>query len=609
VFIMGCVLGLTVHAAQSVPAPAATKQPFLLEALVDFPDDAVVAGRALTPQDLDAMMAKLAELGIRRVSWAYYGDGHGGFLNPVDFTDGEPYQSDEKSEWQYFDATYRLLVNPLKVAVEAGHRHGLEVYAYYKPYETGPGIMFPAGSPLAKKWGLLDCLGGRLTWMDPFVRDHPQLRIKRRGDDLPAWAATAPIHRIRLTKKDAMPTRLTAEHLQIWTSPNNYRYTRKPVKFTFRETVEPAPREVRDQQGNVLTRQGDSVRVITLSGLDLTDKFVAITTDFAGGAADFVNSGLALLTVFDALGREIPGTFASGGAVWAGNLVSLREGGLMFDFGWGATPVLLDAPNGAAERGSTADLPLDAADTHGKQGFIAFTRGRNAYLPGALCETEPEVRAFWLRCIDEMIAAGVDGVDFREENHSTHTDHPEDYGFNEAILAKARTRPGDLMANVAAVRGEAYTDFLRACHQRLAKAGRAMRYNLQMDFFRPNPPASRRLAYPANIHFEWQRWIDEGFLDGAILRFFSLPFNTLFDDGITQDMIAHAQRRGIPLTVNRYVGTPADKLSAEVQRVKHDGRFAGFIFYEVSAYISYGASPGEAVVKYPPVLQATTDAR
>lgn len=595
--------------AAAAPAVAGPKAPFMLEALVDFPDDVVVAGRALTPLDLDAMMARLAGLGIRRVSWAYYGDGHGGFLYPAGFTDGEPYQGDARSEWKLYGETYRGLGNPLKVAVEAGHRHGLEVYAYFKPYETGPGMIFPAGSSEAQKWGLLDCIGGRLTWMDPFVRDHPNLRIKRRTDDLPASAGSTAIQTIRLTKQDAKPTRLTAEHLQIWTSDRNYRFERKPVKFTFQDSVEPSPREVRDHQGRVLTRRGDPVRVLTLGGLDLRDNFVAVTTDFTDAKADFVNSGLALMTALDAHGREIVGTFASGGAIWAGPLVDLGEGGLMFDYGWGAAPVVLDAPRARLKPGSSADLPLDAADTNGKQGFIAFARGRNAYLPGALCETEPAVQAFWLGCLDEMIAAGVDGVDFREEGHSTHTDHPADYGFNDVVLAKARARPGDLLANIAAVRGEAYTEFLRACHRRLAAAGKPMRYNLQVDFFRPNPPASRLLAYPANLSFDWPRWIDEGIVDAAILRFFSLPFSSLFEDQIVQDMIARAQRRGLPLTVNRYVETPGAGLAGEVQRVKQDGRFQGFIFYEVASYLRFGPNPGECIIKYDPVKQAAAAVR
>ena len=162
-----------------------------------------------------------------------------------------------------------------------------------------------------------------------------------------------------------------------------------------------------------------------------------------------------------------------------------RKGGLIFDYGWGAAPVTLDAPNGS-----------------GKSGFIAFTRGRNAFLPAALCETEPQVQEFWLACLEEMIAAGADGVDFREDNHSTHTDWPEDYGFSPAVVARCQGRPGTLLEKVAEVRGEAYTEFLHKCKKRLAASGKRMRYHLQVDFLRPSPPPARRLAYPANLRFE-----------------------------------------------------------------------------------------------------------
>lgn len=556
-----------------------------LEALVDFPDDALTSGRTLTPSDIEALMARLKELGIRRVSWGYYGDGHGGMLNPSGFA--EAYDGG----WKHYADTYRTLVNPLKVAVKAGHRHGLEVYAYFKPYETGAGMTLPDGSPQARDWGLLDSIGGKLCWMFPFVRERPELRIQRRRDDLPAWATTAAVASIRLTGKDAAPTRITGDHIQIWTSANNWQYKPAAVKFAFSDTIEPATRESRDYRGNLLTSKGDPVRVLTLSGLNLTDKYILVTTDFADGPGGFANSGLALMTALDERGREIPGVFASGSALWIESLVDFRKGGLLFDCGFGAEAVTLDVPN-----------------TDGKQGLIAFARGRNAYLTGALCETEPEVQEFWIRCLDEMIAAGVDGVDFREESHSTHTDYPEDYGFNPAILKECGDLKGAaLLAKIAAVRGNAYTEFLRTCKHRLAQAGKRMRYNLQLDFFRPNPPPERRLAYPANIRFDWPRWVAEGLMDEAILRVFALPLTTIYEDAIAQDMIARCQKRSIPICVNRYVGPAGDNLSAELQRVRADGRFCGFIFYEVNAYIKFGPQPGSCAVSSPSVARAAAE--
>jgi len=205
----------------------------------------------------------------------------------------------------------------------------------------------------------------------------------------------------------------------------------------------------------------------------------------------------------------------------------------------------------------------------------------------------------------------VDGVDFREENHSTHTDFPQDYGFNDVVLEKARARPGDLRQNIAAVRGEAYTEFLRRCKQRLTKAGKRMRYNLQLDYFRPDPPPQRLLAYTLNLNFDWRRWIEEGLMDEAILRPFALPLSAVFDDAVAQEMIARCQAKSIPLTVNRYVSQSkaGDGLSAEVQRVRRDGRFRGFIFYEVYEYIKFGPKPGDCEVSAPAVAAAAASLR
>ncbi len=198
---------------------------FALEAMVDFPDDASsFAAEPISEAHIDAMMRRLVECGVRRVSWGYYGDGHGGCFIPAPVLEGPG------NHWSRAE-TYHRLGNPLRVAVEAAHRHGLELYGYYKPYETGISSVLPEGSPEAQRWGRLAHIGGRLAWMDRFVLDRPDLRIRRRTDDLPADVLTRPIHALRLVKKDDSPTRVTREHLQILASPLNYLYREVPVDF------------------------------------------------------------------------------------------------------------------------------------------------------------------------------------------------------------------------------------------------------------------------------------------------------------------------------------------------------------------------------------------
>ena len=534
---------------------------FMLEALVDFPDDAMAASQPVTPAHIDALMRRLAESGVRRVSWASYGDGHGGYFLPDGYN----------ASWTCYARTLDILGDPLRVAVEAGHRYGMEVYGYFKPYETGPAIVFPEGSPEARAYGRLWQQGGYLTWLDPFVVRHPELRIRRHPDTAPGNSEKS-IGAIQLMKKDDTPTRVTGDHLQIWGSDLNYRYRRLPLDFRVEESVAPAPRDVWDMDGRLITPAGKPVRILTLSGFRLTDRYVLVTTDFQDGPADFENTGVDMMTALDENGREIPGVFATGGAIWAGDRVDFRNWGLVYDYGWARKPIRLDEPNSA----SAETIGYGS----GRKGLIAFTADRNTYLPGALCETEPTVQAYWLTWIREMIAAGVDGVDFRVENHSTHTDFPEEYGYNDIILERAAARcPSDPLSVVAEVRGEAYTAFLKESSTLLRAHGRTVRVNLNIDFFRPDPPPGRLPAYPLNIRFDWIKWVEAGLMDAAILRFFHLPFECLFEDPVARDMIDACRSRSIPLTVNRYINADYE---AEFHRVRRDGRFDGFVLYETA---------------------------
>ena len=168
--------------------------------------------------------------------------------------------------------------------------------------------------------------------------------------------------------------------------------------------------------------------------------------------------------------------------------MDFRSWGLVFDHGWGKVPIKLDAPNAA-----------------GKDGLIAFHRGRSEYLSGALCETEPPVQNFWLSCITEMLDAGVDGIDIRGKNHSTHTEYSGDYGFNDVVIEQCQRRGDASDDTVAQVRREACTDFLRRAKQLISARGKRLRYNLNVEYFGGDAPTNRLLAFPANLHFDWKR--------------------------------------------------------------------------------------------------------
>jgi hypothetical protein len=184
-----------------------------------------------------------------------------------------------------------------------------------------------------------------------------------------------------------------------------------------------------------------------------------------------------------------------------------------------------------------------------------------------------------------MLDAGVDGIDFRVENHSTHTDFPFDYGYNPVVLERLSDPTDPNPAEVARVRGEAYTEFLRKARARIKNRGKAMRINLQADYLRPDPPLSRLLAFPANLELQWKCWINEGLADQAIFRFVNFQFDEILEDEAAREIIAHCNRRKVPILFNRYV-THGD-LPSEVERIRKDGRFCGFIFYETCCFLEY----------------------
>lgn len=539
---------------------------FRLEALCDFIDDAFASSTPITSEHIDDMMRQFRQLGITRVSWAYYADERGGHILPYDHNSDDDFIRKAANAQD----NYRQLGNPLKRAVEAGHKHGIEVFAYFKPYEMGGGLWYPDGAPEAQQHGRIQKVGGRQAWFDPFVLKNPELRIKRRTDDIPPDNANVPISSITLRKADDSPTRIKREHLQIWVSEDNYLYEQLDVAFDLSESIEIAKHDVSNLSRDVLTRKGDKIRIITISGLNLTQPYILVTTDYAEGDGDFVNTAVDMMRVYDKNGRELIGVYSNGSAIYNAHRVDFRNWGVMFDHGYGCKTSALDNSN-----------------TNGNDGFVAFARGRSEYLDGALCETEPGVQEFWLDCVKAMLDAGVDGVDFRIENHSTHTDFPGDYGYNQVVLDNLSDPSHPDIEEIARVRGDAYTGFLRKSKELLASNGKQMRTNFQMDVLRPVAPRNRQLAYPANMEFQWERWIDEGLLDEAIFRFYALGFEEVLHEEIGQRVIQRCQEHGLPIIFNRYVNQ-GDAVE-EFKQIQKDDRFGGFILYEVYDFVSYEA--------------------
>ncbi|HVA86780.1 MAG TPA: hypothetical protein VNF73_10755 [Candidatus Saccharimonadales bacterium] len=558
--------------------------PFILSTTVDFPDD--LYNGVYTPHLLGELMRFLRSLGMRRVYWLDYGD-----PDPA-----SELWSPMLSQTPYGEASLARLGDPLAAAVQAAHANGLELYAVMKPFAGATTITWPDGSPEASR-GALARIGGRIRDPYAYLGHKPDLRIRRRptatttGHDVPT------IGEIRLVKADAQPTRIGRADLQIWTSETNLAYHRADVGFVLSEQIRQAEQPVVDYFGRVVTLAGTRVRVLRLTGLELTAPFVLVTTTLRGGTPDFHNIASAMVEAIGADGGRLPIVVATRSAT-AHSTRDFRTDGLEFDAGYGPFAIDLDVDNGAPN--ATWSAP--------QGGCVAFALGRNESLAGAPCESEPEVQRIWLAWIERLIRAGVDGVDIRVSAHGTLTDEPAAYGFNAPVIDAYRARfgqepQGDAdLDGVAEVRGAAYTAFLRAARQALRRAGLPMQVHLHTEAFRPSPAHGALMGIPANLRFDWRAWLAEGLVDGATLRTSwyegmgpdeEAALVELLADPIVAETIEASARAGVPLYMNRYAmaggdiraGDRVERYLDDLALAVRDPRLAGFDVYEVSVYL------------------------
>lgn len=536
------------------------QEQFHLSVLVDFIDDALEIH--FTPDKIEQMMKLFQQAGVKRVYWQHYGGARTNFK----FWNG--FSSTQASR----DTLRSLEGNPIRVAARKAKQAGLEIYAVIRPYENGLSRTTPSGSPVASAHPGVEQIGGPVQVLMDFVLQHPEMRIERRKTKIQDNGHRPVIRKIQLIKNDDRPTRLGPADIEIWTSPDNYQYKKREVSFTFSEHVEPASRDF-VSFGKIKTAAGTPVRVLTLAGLNLTDKYVLLTTGHKQGSGDFRNLATEIIKAYDLNGKQIPTSVATSYATWNPHR-NFRTNGLAFDTGFGSTEVTLDIDNSA-----------------GKGGFVAICGEKNEYLPASLCEAYPEVRQFWLRMVQECLDAGVDGVDLRVQCHSSWTDDPFEYGFNPPIVAQYKQRYGvDILHDdydadkLADLRGEYYTRFVRSTSSMVRGAGKQMQVHINTDLL--SPTYSKRVnpfTYPRNISFDWEKWLAEGMVDEVTLRSLVLRPDQLSTDAYSQRVIESCRKRGVPLHYNRYlnqVGPTFSHLKREIELIRDDGRFRSFILYE-----------------------------
>jgi hypothetical protein len=548
------------------------RKSFLLSATVDFGDD--ISDGPYTYELMDELMTTLKSMGVRRVNWQYFGD-----TDPDSYWFGDEFRLGAE---KYGQITLKKMGDAFLAAVPAAHKHGLEIYGVLRPNEFGYAGTFPEGSPEVEDARGIDRIGGTVRWAMPFIRRHPHMRLRRRPYKAPPDLESIPVRKIRLLKKDDSPTRIRKEHLQVWTSPANYRYERRDVEFTLKEAVEPAPREVRDHYGALVTAKGAPVRTLTMEGLDLPDKYILVTTTFKDQEGDFTNTPMAMVEAYGPDPEPLPITVAIRMGLWGPpSPRDFRTYGLEFDHGFGAFEGQLDEDNTARVEG--VHYTVGPSD-----GIIAFARGKNEYVPVVPCEAYPEIRKLWSGWVDQMLDAGADGVDMRVHSHGNPINERFEYGFNEPLVEEYRKRFGkDLLADdadlglLAQLRGEIFTDFMRDTSRRVRAAGKKMQVHIHTEAWRPDPRPAPMYWMPSNINYEWQSWMREGLFDGILLRG-SADVDT--KDPVALEALDIAKEMGVPVYLNHGV-SQMEQFQADLEATLLDERYAGFNMYETGGLV------------------------
>ena len=566
----------------------ARKSPFILSATVDFPDDVIYG--TYTPELLNRMMVQLKEIGVTRIYWLYYGD-----VEKDSYWAGGNSTLDDPI-FPYGQQTFRNIGEPLKAAVPFAHAHGLEIYGVLKPYNGGAACTYPEGASESGASNVLTRIGGPLMRTIPFLERYPDTRVQRRPIEIQTNNDNTKIRKIRLLKKDDSPTRVRGTDIQIWTSESNFKYKRKQIDFTVKETVEPAPREVRNYYGNIITKEGAPVRILTIEGLNLSDQYIAITTGLKG-KGDFVNTAVGMVEAYGDGPEPLWVVVATRGAIWVLPR-DFSEYGLDFDCGLGTYETSFDDQNNQRDDSGNWKWMLAG-------GVIAFARGKNEYLAGTPCEAYPEVRRLWSGWAQRIIDSGVDGIDVRISAHGSLTNEPSEYGYNKIIVDEFKKKYGKApdasdtdMSLLAELRGEHFTSFIRETSKSIRSAGGKMQVHVHTEAFRRNPCHGQMMGFPDNIRFDWKSWVTEGLLDGVTFRtswfegledrpenppFRSRLVNAL-DDPYAKESLTTLVNAGIPAYLNRYFQRSVgdEEYLADLENVYLDERFAGFDLYEFS---------------------------
>lgn len=569
---------------------------FSLNALVDFPDDCWK--QPFDRAALYTLLEKLAESRVSRLYWYWYGDRRDKWFwdhrNPV--APGDVRGTVRTAQ--------ELLPDFNRAAAEIARELGMSTVAVLRLLENGNAATCSAFYPEVREnpdRQVLSWSGGYVLDGSDYVYRHPEDRIKRRTWDIDEDAERLPVCAIELRKQNGRPTRIRKEDLTIYVSDDNAHYRKYAGAFNFRQISAVAEEDVeviaQGAEGwhskgygrRTLTRKGETVTAIRLDGFTIPERCVAVVCrsgapyDEEDRDALFTNTLMQGIRVYAADGRRIPAAVGTRTQVWKDPCDrDWRECGLGFDQGFG----------------EYFEFTLDPVTG---EGVYAVCRGKNRYPHTTLCECEPGVQAYWTELLERCLADGFDFISHRVENHSLMMDEPFAYGYNDSIKKLYWDRYGKceerdmLPRRIAKVRGDVFSTLFLKGAQTARAAGTKVDVLLNAEMLHDPIPMERRFAYPMNVEWQWERWLEEIRPDAITLRTFRFSPEFVLRDPQCRRLVEVARSYGVPIAYERYVDM-GDFIS-EYRLVRDSGLFDSMTLYETAGVLRHlGGGAFEEVI-------------
>ncbi|HYF00833.1 MAG TPA: hypothetical protein VEJ18_18065 [Planctomycetota bacterium] len=530
--------------ALSCAGPERRRRAFEVHLTFDFYDDVLFGEAAWTEERLREAVREYARRGVDAFHWIWYGGAQGGMW-------------EKGSYFEVGSDFIRRVPDPFRVVCDEAHRIGCRAYAVLKVHDLAGGMPFanyPVGGGPRPAVGLPH-LGGVGNHAHRWLREHPHVRARLH----PSLIADAkePIRAIRLWHED---DRLESPpSLRVWASDDNA--TWRPVAVEPRLSVRKRRPPIYAPAPETAFGEERAFSCVELAGPDVREPFVCLEL---AAPHPIANTLAALVEV------EGPAAVTLGVVpVHRKDRPSWRDAGIAFDATYGC-----DLPGrGWQLQRSAGRFRVALQD----RGFLGIARGRNEYLSGVVELGHPEVRAWLLGLIGEMLDAGADGIDVRPSSHTESLDW-ENYGFGPPVIEEFRRRHGvDLTtqpfdrAAWRRLRGDFYTQFLREASAAVRSRGREI---LAHMIGRMDTPADEPCWM--ETFWDWTAWIREKLLDGLTLSDLPGPFRAR--------VLAESRTAGLPTYMRPSLhsaddATWASRGVAAIDRAIRDGD-RGFNIYE-----------------------------